>query len=155
MILAVLLFIRNVAQTTTVTRVTPDYVREGYVHALQDKDIPDDVTIFRIHGPFLFGATDQLYGVLDRIDSLAPTIIFRLRNMTAIDATGLGALEDVTERLHASGRTVILCGARDQPRAVMETAGFVESIGRDNVCANIDAALERANQLRQRRAVAV
>jgi SulP family sulfate permease len=155
MILAALTYIRRVAITTTVARVTKDYVDEGRAHALQDKDIPDDVTIFRIHGPFLFGATDQLYGVLDRIDSLAPTIIFRLRNMTAIDATGLGALEDVTERLHASGRTVILCGARDQPRAVMETAGFVESIGRDNVCANIDAALERANQLRQRRAVAV
>ena len=148
MILAALTYIRRVAITTTVARVTKDYVDEGKAHALQDKDLPDDVTIFRIHGPFLFGATDQLYGVLDRLDSLTPTVVFRLRNMTAIDATGLRALEDVTARLHASGRTVILCGARDQPRAVMENAGFVESLGRENVCANIDAALARASEVR-------
>jgi sulfate permease, SulP family len=148
MILAALTYIRRVASTTTVARVTKDYVDEGRAHALQDKDIPDDVTIFRIHGPFLFGATDQLYGVLDRMHALTPTIVFRLGNMTAIDATGLRALEDVTSRLRASGRTVILCGTREQPRAVMENAGFFESLGRENVCANIDAALARAAALR-------
>ena len=62
MILAALLFIRRVSATTTVSRVTPDYIRRGRVHVLQDKDIPDYVTIFRIHGPFLFGSTDKLAG---------------------------------------------------------------------------------------------
>ncbi len=85
--------------------------------------------------------------ILERCNALTPTIVFRLRNMTAIDATGLRALEDVTTRLRASGRTVILCGARDQPRAVMENAGFLESLGRENVCANIDAALARATDV--------
>jgi SulP family sulfate permease len=75
-------------------------------------------------------------------------VILRLRNMTAIDATGLQALEDVSDRLRASGRNVILCGARDQPRAVMENAGFIEHLGRENVCANIDEALLRASRLR-------
>jgi len=148
MIIAALTYIRRVASTTTVARVTKDYVDQGREHALQDKDIPEDVTIFRIHGPFLFGATDQLYGILDRLASLTPTIVFRLRNMTAIDATGLRALEDVTDQLRASGRAVILCGARDQPRAVMQNAGFVDHLGRENVCASIDAALARASQLR-------
>ena len=148
MIIAALTYIRRVASTTTVARVTKDYVDEGRAHALQDKDIPEDVTIFRIHGPFLFGATDQLYGILDRLPSLTPTIVFRLRNMTAIDATGLRALEDVTDGLRASGRAVILCGARDQPRAVMQNAGFVDHLGRENVCASIEAALARASQLR-------
>ena len=154
MILAALTYIRRVAVTTTVARVTKDYVDEGRAHALQDKDIPDDVTIFRIHGPFLFGATDQLFGVLENINSLAPTVVFRLRNMTAIDATGLRALEDVSDRLRASGRNVILCGARDQPRAVMENAGFIEHLGSDNVCANIDEALLRAARLRTTREAA-
>ena len=148
MILAALTYIRRVAVTTTVARVTKDYVDEGRAHALQDKDIPDDVTIFRIHGPFLFGSTDQLFGVLEHIDTLAPTVVFRLRNMTAIDATGLRALEDVIVRLRATGRNVILCGARSQPLAVMENAGFVDSVGRDNVCVNIDEALARASRLR-------
>ncbi len=155
MILAALTYIRRVAITTTVARVTKDYVDDGRAHALQDKDIPDDVTIFRIHGPFLFGATDQLYGVLDKLESLTPIVVFRLRNMTAIDATGLRALEDVSARLRASGRTVLLCGAREQPRAVMENAGFVDDIGRENVCEHVDAALARASRLRElRRTVA-
>src|SRR5229473_3159387 len=60
MILAALLFISRVAATTTVSQVTDDYIEDGRVHILQDKDIPYYATIFRIHGPFLFGATDKL-----------------------------------------------------------------------------------------------
>ena len=60
MILAALLFIRRIAETTTVTEVTDDDVEGGRAHVLQDKDIPEYVRIFRIHGPFLFGVTDKL-----------------------------------------------------------------------------------------------
>jgi sulfate permease, SulP family len=148
MILAALLYIRRVSSTTTVTRVTQDYVDAGRAHNLQDKEIPPYVTIFRIHGPFLFGSTDQLDPVCDQLDELTPVVIFRLRNMTAIDATGLRALEDVTRRLHASGRAAIFCGTRDQPLAVMERAGFTDIVGKENICASIDAALARARQVR-------
>ncbi len=147
MILAALLYIRRVSTTTTVARVTQDYLDDGRVHALQDKQIPEYVTIIRIHGPFLFGATDQLDVVGDDIDKLAPIVIFRLRNMTALDATGLRAMEDITIRLRQSGRWAIFCGARDQPRALMEQAGFIETVGNDNVCPNVDAALSRAKAL--------
>lgn len=144
MILAALLYIRRVSMTTTVTQVTREYVEAGTAHALQGKQIPDYVTIIRVHGPFLFGATDQLDAVGDRIEELTPIVIFRLRNMTALDATGLKALEDITQRLRRSGRTAIFCGARDQPRAVMEHAGFRETAGVENMCENVDAALARA-----------
>jgi SulP family sulfate permease len=154
MILAALLYIRRVSSTTTVARVTDDYVHAGRVHILQDKNIPSYVTIFRIHGPFLFGSTDQLDTVLDDIHNLPPVVVFRLRNMTAIDATGLRALEDVTRRLRASGRVAIFCGTRDQPLAVMERAGFASVAGRENLCDNIDAALTRARQIRSDEACA-
>jgi len=144
MILAALLYIRRVSSTTTVARVTHTYLEEGRVHVLQDKTIPDFVTIFRIHGPFLFGATDKLHRVLDAIDELPEVVIFRLRNMTAIDATGLAALEDVAIRLRESGRTAIFCGAREQPQSLMTQAGFAEIVGVDNVCPNIEAALARS-----------
>ena len=150
MILAALLYIRRVAATTTVDQVTAKYVEEGRLHVLQDKHIPDYVTIIRIHGPFLFGTTDKLQGVVDGIDALTPIVVIRLRNMTAIDATGLRALEDLTERLRATGRTAIFCGAREQPRAVMEQAGFVEMVGAENVCPNVDAALARARTINDR-----
>jgi SulP family sulfate permease len=88
MILAALVFIRKVTQSTTVSEVTAAYIREGHVHILQHKEIPSYVSIFRIHGPFLFGATDKLDVIASRLSDLRPIIILRLRNMTAIDSTG-------------------------------------------------------------------
>ena len=144
MILSVLLFIRTVVQTTTVSRVTEDYVKDGYVHALQDKDIPPYVAIYRIHGPFLFGATEKLREIADRLAEQPPIVILRLRNMTALDATGLLAFEDLAGQLHDSGRTLILCGARSQPRALIHRARFAARVGVDNICDNVRDALERA-----------
>ena len=151
MILAVLLFIRNVTATTTVAKVTEDYVRDGYVHTLQDKEIPDYVAIFRIHGPFLFGATDKIAEITDRIDEQPPIVIVRLRNMTVIDATGLRAFQDLAEALHATGRTLLFCGAREQPRKLMDLAGFAEVVGRENICDNVLEALARANAVYEQR----
>ena len=147
MILAALLFIRRVAATTTVSEVTPDYVESGRVHILQDKIIPSYVSVFRIHGPLLFGVTDKVSRILDRIPSLPPVVVVRLRNMTAIDATGLQALERLGEALHASGRTLVLCGAREQPAMLMQAAAFHQHVGERNICANIEAALQRAAEI--------
>ncbi|MCC7007425.1 MAG: STAS domain-containing protein [Acidobacteria bacterium] len=144
MFLAAALFVRRVSVTTTVSRVTPDYVREGVVHILQDKPIPDYVTVFRIQGPLLFGTADKVRRVTDRTAELPPVVIFRLRNMTAVDATGLKALEDAARELRTSGRVAIFCGARPQPAAVLRQAGFHEHVGTENVCPHIAAALERA-----------
>jgi len=144
MILAALLFIARVSDTTTVTQVTDDYVEDGRVHILQDKDIPYYATIFRIHGPFLFGATDKINLVTERMHKLPPIVVVRLRNMTAIDATGLFALEEIARQLHATGRTLILCGAREQPAKLMHQAEFEEIVGRENICANVQEALRRA-----------
>jgi SulP family sulfate permease len=149
MVLAALLFIRRVSRTTSVSRVTDAYVEAGRVHVLQDKPLPPYVAVFRIHGPFLFGATDKLLHALDHIDDLPKVVIFRLRNMTTIDATGLKALEDAALRLRDSGRTAIFCGAPDQPRAIMRKAGFDEVVGQENVTANIDRALVRASQINE------
>ncbi len=144
MMLAVLLFIRNVTATTTVAKVTEGYIKDGYVHTLQDKEIPDYVAIFRIHGPFLFGATDKISEITDRIDEQPPIVIVRLRNMTVIDATGLLAFQDLAEALHATGRTLLFCGAREQPRKLMDLAGFAEVVGGENICDNVLEALARA-----------
>jgi len=147
MILAALLFISRVASTTTVSQVTDDYVEDGRIHILQDKDIPYYATIFRIHGPFLFGATYKISVVTEKLHSLPPVVILRLRNMTALDATGLFALEDVARQLHATKRTLILCGAREQPARLIHQAEFEEVIGPENICENVQAALSRAEEV--------
>jgi SulP family sulfate permease len=147
MTLAALLFISRVASTTTVSEVTDDYVEDGRMHILQDKDIPYYVTIFRIHGPFLFGATDKLSVVTENLHALPPVVILRLRNMTALDATGLFAIEDVARQLHATKRTLILCGAREQPASLIHQAEFKELVGAENICDNVQSALLRAEQV--------
>ena len=147
MILAALVFIRKVTSTTTVSQVTEEYVREGYAHILQHKEIPAYVTIFRIHGPFLFGATDKIEEIFAQIEELPPIVILRLRNMTAIDATGLQALEKLADVVHSSGRGLILCGAREQPARLMKQAEFEQHVGSENICRSVEEALERAKQL--------
>jgi len=150
-VLAALLFIRKVAKTTTVEKVTRAYLEDGRLHVLQDKLIPDYVTIIRIHGPFLFGAAEKLSTAIEPVDSLSPIVILRLRNMAAIDATGLLALEDFAEKLHRTGRHLIVCGARSQPAKLLRQVEFERHVGLDNLCPNITVALERARTVHEHR----
>ena len=152
LVLAALTFVRRVANTTDIAVVTPDFMEEERAHIHQDPAIPPYVTVFKIRGPFLFGAADKLLAMLDDTDALAPVIIVRLRYMTAIDGTGLRAFEDLSERLSRSGRTLIVCGARDQPAAVMRQARFPEHIGEQNFCPSIASALKRAAEIQTARA---
>ena len=147
MILAALVYIRKVTITTTVSQVTQEYLQEGHVHILQHKEIPPYVTIFRIHGPFLFGATDKIEEIINRLSELPPIVILRLRNMTAIDATGLQALETLADAVHQSGRGFLLCGAREQPARLMRQAEFEQHVGPGNICPSIADALDRAKEL--------
>jgi SulP family sulfate permease len=147
MILAALVFIRKVTATTTISRVTSEYLHESRLHVLQDKEIPPYATVFRIHGPFLFGAADKIDELVQQLRELPPIVILRLRNMTAIDATGLHALEHLADLIHSSGRGLILCGAREQPAGLMRQAEFEQHVGAENICANITEALARARAL--------
>ena len=146
-VLAALLYIHRVSQTTTVSTVTDDYIESGRAHILQDKPVPPYVSILRIHGPFLFGTTDKLAEETADLSGLGQVVILRLRNMTAIDATGLHALEGLAKRLQASGQTLLLCGARDQPAKLLEQSAFVKHFGRENILPHVDAALARAQEI--------
>jgi SulP family sulfate permease len=147
MILAALLYIYRISQTTTVAPVTEEYIRDGRPHILQDKQVPGYVSILRIHGPFLFGSTEKLAEATTDLDAFPAVVIVRLRNMTAIDATGLHALEVFAKRLRKSGRTLLLCGARNQPAQLLHRTDFLEHIGHQNILPHIEAALQRARDI--------
>ncbi len=147
MILAALLYIRKVTTTTTVARVTPEYVKSGFAHSLQTNEIPEGVAAYRIHGPFLFGATDKLSVIDEEFETLPKVVMLRLRNMTAIDATGLNALENLADKLHASGRHLVMCGIRDQPANLMARAEFHQHIGDENIQPTLEAAVRRAREI--------
>jgi SulP family sulfate permease len=147
MTLAALLYIYRIAETTTVAPVTREYLEDGQAHILQDKDIPSNVTILRIHGPFLFGTTEKLAEATRDLKPFGDVVILRLRNMTALDATGIHAFEQFSERLHKSGKTLLLCGARDQPSRLISGSDFLKHVGAENVLPHVQGALTRAREV--------
>jgi sulfate permease, SulP family len=147
MALAALLYIHRVAETTTVESVTPEYLENGEAHTLQGKNIPSTVTILRIHGPFLFGTTEKLAEATKNFNEFGDVVILRLRNMTALDATGIHALEQLSTRLRKAGKTLLLCGARNQPSRLLSNSDFLKQVGPENVLPHVQGALSRANQI--------
>jgi SulP family sulfate permease len=147
MALAALVYIYRIAETTTVSTVTDDYIRDGLPHTLQGRIIPPYVTLLRIHGPFLFGTTEKLVESTSNVEAFEPVVILRLRNMTAIDATGIHAIETFARRLTESGRTLLLCGAMEQPSKLLQQPRFLDHVGRENIMPNIQAALDRAREI--------
>jgi len=145
--LAALLYIRRVADTTTVSPVNEEYIRDGLPHVLQGRIVPPYVSLLRIHGPFLWGTTEKLVEATVNIDAFEPVVILRLRNMSAIDATGIHAIETFSKRLHQSGRTLLLCGAMEQPSKLLSGTRFLDRLGRENIMPNVQAALDRAKEV--------
>jgi sulfate permease, SulP family len=147
MVLAAILFIKRVSETTQITAVDESTETEGSQHSLVGKEIPKGVMVYRIFGSFFFGAADKLESVLKREKTEPEVLILRMRKVLAIDATGLNALEDLHERLHARGKHIILSGPHTQPLFMMDKAGFLERLGKENVCANIELSLARSREI--------
>src|SRR5437879_2827245 len=147
MVLAAVLFIKRASETSQITAVDETTETEGSHHSLIGKEIPKGVMIYRMFGAFFFGAADKLESALQRLKQEPEVLILRMRKVIAMDATGLNALEDLFERLHKKGKRLVLSGAHTQPLLVMEKAGFLDQIGRENVCPHIDAALARSREI--------
>jgi len=148
MTLAALLYIYQVSKTTVVAPLTNEALEESRAHRLQDKTIPHYVSILHIQGPFLFGVAEKLKAV--QIDGLNEIVILRLRHMTAIDSTGVYAMEQFYEKLHAAGKTLLICGARRQPKRVIYTSTLPRIIGARNILPNATSALSRATVIHER-----
>jgi sulfate permease, SulP family len=147
MVLAAVLFIHRVSETTEVSLVTDEDVLESPEQIAQGKKIPNGVLVYRIFGPFLFGAAEKMEDAMQRVGKLPRVLILRLHLVSAMDATALNALESIVERMQHVRGTVILSGLHRQPLEMLRKAGFVEVIGRKNFCATFDDALVRGNQV--------
>jgi SulP family sulfate permease len=143
MVLAAGLFVKRVADTTEVQAMA----REGEgVHA-QVKDLPKEAVVYRVFGALLFGAADKLETVLRRAGGETRVVILHLAAVTALDSTALDRLGDLHAKLRRHGRHLILCGPHTQPYFAMEKAGFLDEVGRENVVADLEAAVARAKIL--------
>jgi SulP family sulfate permease len=144
MVMAAFLFIKRIAETTEVSLVTTHDELETTEQLAHGKDIPKGVLVYRIFGPFFFGAAEKMEDALERVDTLPRVLILRLQLVTAMDATALNALESIVERIQRAGGTLILSGTHRQPLQMLAKAGFIEKIGRPNICAHFDDALARS-----------
>ncbi len=147
LLMAAVLFIRRMEEITQIRLVTPKTDLEVGAGSIRDKQVPPGVLVYRIEGPFFFGAAEKLENALARHSEVPKIVIFRMRNVPAVDATGLHALEVVLEKFHRKGTQLLLSGVQPQPMKVLYKAGFVDKIGLDNICANLDVALHRAHDI--------
>ena len=143
-VLAALLMVKRISETSQITAVDESTETEGSQHSLIGKTVPRGVVVFRVFGAFFFGVVDKLDDELKRAKQEPEVLILRIRKVLAIDATGLQALEDLHAKLRAKGKHLILSAPHTQPLAVMENAGFIDRLGRENVCPHITAALARS-----------
>ncbi len=151
MILAAGLFVNRISQTMQITAVDENTENEGIHNSLAGKQIPKGVLVYRVFGAFLFGAADKLETALKRANQEPDVLILKMQNVLAMDATGLNALEDIYEKLHKKGRHLILSGPHTQPLLTMQKDGFIDELGEENVCPHLDAALQRARDILERK----
>jgi sulfate permease, SulP family len=144
MLLAALLFIHNVASTTTVASVTDETLGDGEPRVLTDKYIPAYCSVIRIRGPFLFGATEKLDSTTSDPSKFGSVIVLKLTYMSAIDGTGIHAMESLAKRLQSTGKSLVICGAQPQPLELIKRSKLFKLLGQRNIQPHLDAALERA-----------
>jgi len=145
--MAAVLFVRRMEEISHIRLVTPETEMEVGSGSIRDKVVPAGTVVYRIEGPFFFAAAEKLEAALTRLQDAPRVVIFRMRTVPAVDATGLRALELMLEKFHRKGTQLILSGVQPQPMKVLYNAGFVDKIGLDNLCPNIDVALARAGAL--------
>lgn len=146
-VLAALLMVKRISETSQITAVDESTETEGSHHSLVGREVPPGVLVFRVFGAFFFGVVDKLDDELKRAKQEPDILILRVRKVLAMDATGLQALEDLHAKLRAKGKHLILSAAHTQPLMVMEKGGFLDRLGRENVCPHIAASLARARHI--------
>ena len=144
MLMAALLFIHRVAATTTVAAVTDDMLGDGEPRVMTDRYIPAYCSVIRIRGPFLVGATEKLDHATADTSAFGSVVVLKMTYMSAIDGTGIHAIEKLAARLQEAKKSLVLCGAQPQPAGLIERSKLIKLIGRRNLAPHLDAALERA-----------
>lgn len=150
MVLAVFLFMRRMSMVTNVGVITRELTDEDEVvdpMGIDKKDVPAGVEVYEINGPFFFGAVEKFKESISIIEEAPKIRIIRMRNVPAIDSTGLHVLEEVLHSSRKEGTEVIFSGVHAQPLMAFENSGLLKIIGEENVHSNIDEALRRAREI--------
>jgi SulP family sulfate permease len=151
MVLAAVLFVRRMAEVTNMSVVTRELEDGGDryasdINAAHLRDVPLGVEIFEINGPFFFGAAESFKEAIGQVAGRPKVLIIRMRDVPAIDSTGMHALKDVVHRSRRDGTLVLLSDVHSQPLIAMTRSGLLDEIGEDSAFGNLDDALDRARE---------
>ena len=144
MILACLLFIKRMSDETHV---------DSWIYMDDDSQMVDEhlqklskqIRVYEITGPLFFGAASAIEHIV--VKDFTKCVVFRMRAVPALDSTAMNALHNLTKYCESKGIALVFSHVNEQPRHVMEKDGFMELVGKENFCANITEALNRAEEI--------
>jgi SulP family sulfate permease len=149
MVLAAFLFMRRMAEVTNVKVLTREFDEsadegEGDPNSLRRRAVPPGVEVFEINGPFFFGAAEKFRETMTQLRDKPKVLILRMRNVPAMDSTGLNALRDVVTRFRRAGTRVILSDVHAQPMVALQRSALGDELAEADLAGNIDDALNAA-----------
>ena len=148
LVIACLLCMRRMAETTQVRVLTdeinPEEETDMEAGNIEHLQIPDHVEVYEINGPYFFGMASKFEDMMNRMKERPEVRIIRMRRVPFIDSTGMHNLQNLIEMSHRNGIDVILSGVNDNVHKVLVKNGFGKLLGEDNICPNINVALEVA-----------
>jgi sulfate permease, SulP family len=149
LLLAVLLFLRRMIETSNVEVISmaTDDATSGIIEDADQLIIPKGVEIFEVSGPFFFGVANKFEEAEQQVTRKPKILIIRLRRVPFIDSTGLNNLHNFIRRSQKSGIKVVLSGPVKSVYDSLEKAGMFKMVGEENVCADVNIAIERAKVL--------
>ena len=150
MFLAVILFMKRMASVTNIDVIKRELKDQDELvdtNSIQNKVIPDGVEVYEINGPFFFGAASKFKEIMHRVENPPKVMILRMRNVPAIDATGLNLLSDIIKKNKDENVHLILSGVHAQPLFALTQYKLIDEVGEENIFPNIDEALQRAGEL--------
>jgi sulfate permease, SulP family len=139
-VLAALLFMRRMAETVRVERQAFDD------DSGEDVKLPASVLVYRVEGPFFFGAAEKLESTLERVQLGIETVVIRLGRVPFMDATGVSTLTEIVQRFQRHRVRVMLCGIHDELRGTLDAAGILELVGEANICTSMQMVADRVSK---------
>jgi SulP family sulfate permease len=146
MLLAAFLFLKRMSDVTQVTLVTDDLQErdESETRDMSKLTVPGGVEVFEIYGSLFFGAIERFKEAMNLVEKKPRVLIIRMRNVVAIDASGLQVMEELLANTRKRNISLLLSAVSAQPHEAMRQSGFLQRLGEDNIAPNIFDALDRA-----------
>lgn len=150
LVIACLLFMKRVAETTNISVLTDEIDPNADVDVALNAEhltIPDGVEVYEIDGPYFFGIANKFEEQMVMLHDRPKIRIIRMRKVPFIDSTGIHNLTILCKTSQREGIRIILSGVNEQVHKTLEQAHFYDLLGEENICSNINIALDQARRL--------